>query len=192
MKWNHRTPGIPDACFITGGVPITKSEIRVLSLAKLKINEDSRILDIGCGTGSVTVEAALQCPRGKVFAIDCKEEAVLLTGRNADKFELKNVTVLQGSAPEDLPEDHFDRIFIGGGGKDLPDIISYARQHLKEDGIIVVNTILLDSTYHALSALEGCGFRDIECISAGIARGEKLSGWMMKALNPIYIISAHK
>ncbi len=190
MNWEHRTPGIPESCFVRGEVPITKMEIRVLSIAKLRINEDSRLLDIGCGTGSITVEAALQCPKGKVIAMDSNEEAFRLTSLNVEAFGLKNTAVFCGKAPQDLPDEIFDRIFVGGGGKDLTSIISYAQEHLTVEGIIVINTILLESTFHALTALEACGFKDIECIQVGIARGEKVSGWMMKALNPIYIISA--
>lgn len=192
MMWNYRTPGIPEEMFVRGKVPITKTEVRVLALAKLKLDPKSLVLDIGCGTGSVTVEAALQCPEGRVVAVDMDEEAVALTRENVHRFSLYNVEVIAGPAPEALPEMDFDRIFIGGASKRLEKVIIYAKTHLKEEGIIVANTILLNSACRVLTLLEEQGFRQIECICVNISRGEKLSGWMMKALNPIYIISGTK
>lgn len=192
MAWNYSTPGIPEENFIRGKVPITKTEVRVLALAKLRLKPDAQVLDIGCGTGSVTVEAAIQCPLGRVFAIDMDEEAVSLTKENVDRFSLKNVEVIAGPAPQSLPKMIFDRIFIGGASNQLPEVLAYAKEHLTDDGIIVANTILLDSAYRVLTLLEEQGFQQIECICVNISRGEKYSGWMMKALNPIYIISAAK
>lgn len=192
MTWNYKTSGIPEEMFIRGKVPITKTEVRVIALSKLKLMQDSYVLDIGCGTGSVTVEVAMQCPLGRVVAIDMDREAVSLTKQNVDKFSLKNVEVLMGSAPQSLPEMVFDRIFIGGASNQIVEALAYAKEHLADDGIIVANTILLDSAYRVLTQLEEQGFQGIECICVNISRGEKHSGWMMKALNPIYIISATK
>ncbi|NMA14507.1 MAG: precorrin-6Y C5,15-methyltransferase (decarboxylating) subunit CbiT [Clostridia bacterium] len=192
MVWQHSTPGIPETLFERGSVPLTKTEVRVIALAKLKLNIDSTVLDIGCGTGSMTVEAGLRCPRGRITAIDRNAEAINLTKRNAKKFGLSNVDVICGTVPEDLPDSFFDRIFIGGGGSQAPELVSYAERHLNKNGILVADTILLDSGYKILTALEAHNFTDIECICLNISRGERLSGWMMKALNPIYIISGKK
>jgi len=193
MLWDKCTPGIPEELFHRGEVPLTKTEVRVVALAKLQLRPDHHLLDIGCGTGSVTVEAALQCSRGRVTALDRNGEAVRLTRLNADRFGLDNVTVIQGSAPADLPDQSFHRIFIGGGSSDLPGVVDYAHSHLLPEGRLVADTILLDSAYRLLQALESKGFQDLDCICLNIARGEKLApGWMMKALNPIYIISGRR
>ena len=192
MKWNYRTPGIPEELFITGKVPITKTEVRVITLSKLRLEEDSTALDIGCGTGSVTIEMAQLCPRGTVYALDHNEEAVALTKQNVEKFELHNVQVIQGKAPESLPDKMFDRIFIGGGSKNLKEILSYSYAHLREGGILAANAILLDSAYHTLQGLKEFGFSEIECTCINVSRSAAVEGWMMKALNPIYVINARK
>jgi cobalt-precorrin-6B (C15)-methyltransferase len=192
MEWQYSGIGIPEKEFITGDVPITKTEIRVLTLSKLQIFDTAVCLDIGCGTGSVTVEMALQCGKGRVVAIDKDDEAVSLTKQNINKFRINNTEVIVGGAPENLPDKKFNRIFLGGGSKEIEKITTYAYAHLSKDGIFVVNTILLDSTYEALKMMEKLGFKNIECICANISRGQRVSGWMMKALNPIYIISGCK
>lgn len=179
-----------DSEFIRGDVPMTKSEVRSITLQKLELQSDSTFLDIGCGTGSITVEASLECIKGKVYAIDNNIEAVALTTANCKRFGLLNVKILRGEAPCDISDIMFDRIFVGGGGEKLPQIIDWCKSHTKPNGIIVINTILIESTYNALKSLEGEGFFDIECICVNISKGEKFSGWMMKAQNPIYIISA--
>ena len=51
-----------DEWFIRGKVPMTKSEVRTVSLSKLELYEDCEFWDIGAGTGSVSVEAAVSCP----------------------------------------------------------------------------------------------------------------------------------
>ncbi|ATW28127.1 precorrin-6Y C5,15-methyltransferase (decarboxylating) subunit CbiT [Candidatus Formimonas warabiya] len=192
MAWNYSTPGIPEHYFKRGKVPLTKTEVRVIALAKMRLQPDSLVLDVGCGTGSITVEAALHCPKGRVWAVDMDEEAVQLSRENAEKFDLSNVEIIQGPAPECLPDLNFDRIFIGGASNQLEEVVRYAKEHLAVNGILVANTILLDSTYKILKLLEEHGFKEMECICVNISRGEKHSGWMMKALNPIYIISAVK
>ncbi|MBC7959137.1 MAG: precorrin-6Y C5,15-methyltransferase (decarboxylating) subunit CbiT [Vallitaleaceae bacterium] len=192
MKWDKKTTGIPDEYFIRGDIPMTKSEIRTISLSKLQIEHNSRVLDIGCGTGSVSVECGLLCKEGFVIAIDQEVEAIQLTQKNLAAFGVTNAKVILGKAPDSLPEQMFDRIFLGGGSKAVEPVVAYASKHLVESGIFVANTILLDSTYQLLKALEKWGFEDIGCVQVNIARGQQKPGWMMMAQNPIYILSAKK
>lgn len=186
QKFHHF--GLPDEVFIRGDVPMTKSEVRTLSLSKLMLQADSQILDIGCGTGSVTVECASACPNGHVYALDQKSEGVSLTQANVEHFQLSNVTVQLGQAPEHLPDQQFDRIFLGGGSQAIPEIVTYARGHLSEDGVFVANTILLDSTLQIIEQLKLQGFKQIECHQVQITKIDVHLRNMMRAHNPIFII----
>ncbi len=190
MEWDKSMAGIPDECFIRDDVPMTKAEIRALTLWKLKLGQGMNFLDIGCGTGSITVEAALICKDGIVDAIDFRDKAVELTRKNVKLFGLNNVNIIHGSAPQSLPSKYYDRIFIGGSGNQMSTLLKYCGEHLNQNGIVVINAILIDTAYEALKGMESFEFKEIECICANISKSQKTnSGWMMKALNPIYIIS---
>ena len=111
---------IEDEEFIRGEVPMTKLEVRILTLAKAQIKSDSVLVDVGAGTGSISIEAALLAPHGKIFALERKTEAVELIRRNAEKFSADNVEIICAEAPnglENLPE--LDAAIIGGSGGQL-------------------------------------------------------------------------
>ncbi|MCT4543082.1 MAG: precorrin-6Y C5,15-methyltransferase (decarboxylating) subunit CbiT [Vallitalea sp.] len=191
MESNKLMFGIPDKAFIRGDIPMTKSEVRAITLSKLRLQENSHVLDIGCGTGSITVECGLLCNKGLITSIDQKTEAIELTKKNINKFNLENVQFIHGEAPKDIPDIFYDRIFLGGGSKQISGIIDFIYKHLKPNGIFVANTILLDSTYKILQSLEN-KFDEIDCTMVQVSKGHKIAGWMMKANNPIYVISARK
>lgn len=196
-KLTPRTLGIPDEKFIQSNkVPgPTKEEIRVVTISKAKIGEGSLVVDVGCGTGGITVEAALQvAPKGKVFAIDDDEEAVQLTKSNVEKFDVEStVQVIQGEAPEallNLPE--VDAIIIGGSAS-LREVIRASYQKLKMNGRLVVNAILLETAYKAVDEIKKLNFKDLDVALVSVAKGREVkSGTMMLARNPITIISATK
>ena len=102
--WKYKTPGIPDENFErTDKVPITKEEVRVVQIAKGRLQLGYTVYDIGCGSGSISVEAALQVESsGKVYSIDIDPQAIDLTKKNLDKFGVSNVTVILGNAVENL------------------------------------------------------------------------------------------
>lgn len=191
---NVITPGLPDSCFIQGEAPMTKEEIRALTLTKLRLTEDSIVLDIGAGTGSITVECALLAKRGKVYAVEKNPQALELIKKNCEKFKLTNVQVIAGEAPvclSDLPQ--LDRIVIGGSGGNLQEMVAMAQNLLKPGGILVINAILLETAYLGLSALKEEGFIEEDIISVFVARGRKLGGkTALKPLNPVFIIWASK
>jgi len=195
--WKYKTPGIPDELFLQSDkVPgPTKEEIRVLTISKARLKEGFYVLDVGCGTGGLTVEAALQVGhKGRVFAVDEDEEAVKLTTSNVEKFNAQDVVkVIRGKAPEallDLPK--VDVVLIGGT-KNLREIIQEAHEKLKENGRIVINAILLETGFTALDELKNTGFKEIDVTLVFVAKGKHIEhGTMMLARNPITIISATK
>jgi cobalt-precorrin-6B (C15)-methyltransferase len=195
--WTCKTPGIPDEMFEQSEeVPgPTKEEIRVLTISKARLREGSVVFDVGCGTGGLTVEAALQVtPKGKVFSIDKDEKAIELTKTNVAKFGVQGtVQVIRGKAPKafsNLPE--VDAVLIGGS-QSLREVIRASHQKLKKNGRIVVNAILLETGYTALDEIKKLDFKEVDVITVFVAKGKTVSsGTMMLARNPITIISATK
>ena len=197
-NWAYRTPGIPDESFNQSDtVPgPTKEEIRVITISKARLIEGSVVIDVGCGTGGLTVEAAFQVgAKGKVYAIDEDPAAVELTKGNIQKFGIENiVSVAKGKAPEALITlPNADAIFIGGGGVSLRTIIQTAHYKLKPTGRIIINAILLETATTAIAELKALGYKDIDIANISVAKGKQInSGTMMMARNPITIVSATK
>ena len=195
--WTFKTPGIPDELFLQSyRVPgPTKEEVRVVTISKARLREGFYVLDIGCGTGGLTVEAALQVGyKGKVFAVDEDEEAVRLTGSNVEKFDVQDVVkVIHGKAPEILRGmPKLDAVLIGGS-KNLKETIQASFEKLKENGRIVINAILLETGYVALDEIKKLNAKEVDVTLVSVAKGKDIgSGTMMLARNPITIISATK
>jgi cobalt-precorrin-6B (C15)-methyltransferase len=195
MSWNNKTPGIPDEFFIRNEeVPITKEEIRSIIISKLRLNEDSSVIDVGCGSGSVTVELCLQCKNGKVFGIDLDNKAIHLTKKNLEKFSLV-AEIIQGDAYEMLQNLPFvNAIVVGGTTGKTKEIIDQSINKLKVGGRIVITTILIETMYNAIEALsESQEIRDIDFTQVTISKGRKTkTGTMMLSRNPVLLISATK
>jgi cobalt-precorrin-6B (C15)-methyltransferase len=195
--WSYKTPGVPDDLFNQSEeVPgPTKEEIRVLTISKARLREGAVVVDVGCGTGGLTVEAALQVvPGGRVFAFDEDERAVELTKSNVAKFGLQEtVEVAKGKAPDALASlPQVDAVFVGGSHS-LREVIQVAHGKLKANGRIVVNAILLETASTALDELKRLRFRDVDVVQVFVAKGKDIgAGTMMLARNPITIISATK
>jgi cobalt-precorrin-6B (C15)-methyltransferase len=195
--WTYKTPGIPDELFLqSDNVPgPTKEEIRVVTISKARLKEGFYVIDVGCGTGGLTVEAALQVgQKGRVFAIDEDEEAVKLTTGNVEKFDAQDIVkVMKGKAPEALTDLPAVNVVIIGGTKNLKEIAAVSYGKLKEHGRIVVNAILLETGVTALDAIKKAGFVEIDVTQINVSKGKVIdSGTMMLARNPITIISATK
>ncbi len=193
MPWQYLTGGLPDELFIRDEVPMTKSEIRAIITSKLRLKADSRLLEIGAGTGSVTIEAALIAHEGKVVALEKNPTACALCKKNIAKFGVDNITLIEGSAPQAIPADiDVDRVFIGGSGGSMGGIISLFKESAKPVRI-VISAITVESVAEALTALNECGFENIEIVQAAVARSRKAgSKHLMMGLNPITIISGEK
>ncbi len=191
--WKYTTTGIPDELFIRGNVPMTKEEVRALSLAKLRLEEDSVLYDIGAGTGSVSVECGLRMNQGRVYAIEQDPEALALIRQNAVKFGINNLTVVAGKAPGallGLPEP--TRIFIGGTDGAMESILDWI-ERVDHCLRVVINAVTIESAHEALAGFTKRGFLDLDITCVSVARGRPVGGkHLMQALNPVYIISADK
>ncbi len=183
-------PGLDDDAFVRAAVPITKRELRTLVLSRLQLTSHAILYDIGSGTGSVTVEAARICRQGKVFALDCRKEAVALTKENAERFCLQNVEVLHATAPEGLeplpPPTH---VFIGGSKGQLSAIIAAV---LKKNprARIVLTAVTVETLAAAQKALADLPVSNVDYLLVSVSRAEQVGGYhLFKAQNPVYIIS---
>lgn len=188
------TPGLPEDVFDQRKPKlglITKREIRVLSLARLALQPNSVVWDIGAGSGSVSIEAARLVPHGRVFAVEKNADDVEIVRSNVEKFRVPHVTVLHTTAPDRLDElPDPDAVFVGGSGGQLRQILSIAAARLRANGRIVVNAITLDTLHETVTV-----FRELrlehEAILASIARSKPLLGMMsFEALNPVYVVTA--
>jgi cobalt-precorrin-6B (C15)-methyltransferase len=194
LLWDYRTPGIPDELFErTEEVPITKEDIRTIAISKLRLKEGHSAIDVGCGSGSITVELCLQT-RGKVYAIDFDEKAVELTKRNLQKFGVKAEEVILGKAQDTLPKlSEVDAVIVGGTWGDTKQVIELATGKLKKGGRIVIDTIVIETMYHALAAINELELKEIDITQVIISKARKVTtGTMMLARNPVMIISATK
>jgi cobalt-precorrin-6B (C15)-methyltransferase len=194
--WKHSTPGIPDEFFErVEEVPITKEEVRVIQISKARLSQGQVVYDVGCGSGSISVEASYQIgPTGKIFSIDIDPKAVELTKTNLKKFSISNVSVILGNALDKIDELPLaDAIFVGGTGGETSDIIKKCEQKLKAGGRIVIGTILIETLYSVLNTIKTLQFSSIDVIQVTISKSRKTStGTMMLARNPVTIISATK
>ena len=187
-------PGINDEQFVRGDIPMTKQEVRILVLNKAKICCTDVIIDIGAGTGSLSVEAALQASKGKVYAIERHPEGVELIKTNAAKFGANNVEIISGLAPSvlnGLPAA--DVIFIGGSGGHLQEILTISSSLLKANGRLVVTAVTIETLYEALRIMQGKPEFTVEAFGMQVTRIKQIkTSNMLQALNPIYIITCTK
>lgn len=194
--WKHSTPGIPDEFFErVEDVPITKEEVRVIQISKARLSPGQIVYDIGCGSGSISIEASHQVgSTGKVFSIDIDPNAVELTKKNLSKFQVSNVSVILGNATQKINELPIaDAIFIGGTGGETSEIVKLCEAKLKQGGRIVIGTILIETLYSVLNIIEKLKFSSIDITQVTISKSKKTStGTMFLARNPVTIISATK
>jgi cobalt-precorrin-6B (C15)-methyltransferase len=191
--WDYRTPGIPDELFErTEDVPITKEDVRALAVSKLRLREGFSAIDVGCGSGSITVELCLQT-RGKVYGIDFDKNAVELTKKNLLKFGV-DAEIMLGKAQDVLPAlPEVDAIVVGGTWGDARQVIQLAVGRLKKGGRIVIDTILIETMYQALTTVNELKLADVDVTQVTIAKARKVTtGTMMLARNPVMMISATK
>lgn len=194
MRWIYDTPGIPDELFEKSEhVPITKEEVRALTISKLRLKQGFTAIDIGCGSGSLTVEICNQTRGGTVYAIDFDEKAVELTRLNLSRFGFKAEVILSNAQDvlDSLPQ--VNSIVIGGTWGNTRKIIEMGITKLVMNGRLVINTILIESAYDALTTIYDAGLKEVDITQVTISKSRKVTtGTMMLARNPVLIISATK
>jgi precorrin-6Y C5,15-methyltransferase (decarboxylating) len=181
---------IKDEEFVIGKAPMTKSEVRTVSIGKLNLKSDYTVYDIGAGTGSVSIEAALKLYNGTLYAIEKDLEAVDLIEKNIKKFKTYNVEIIKGTAPEALDGlPNPDACLIGGSSGNMDDIINVVLKKNPRVNV-VINTITLQSLIEAINCMEKYMFEDVEFVSVSVAKSKKAGKYdLMMGQNPIYIIS---
>lgn len=184
------THGIKDQEFVRDKVPMTKEEIRTISLSKLGLKKDSVCYDIGAGTGSVSIEMAVRMPEGKVYAIEKKPLAVELLEKNRKKFAVDNLKIIEGLAPSAMePLQAPTHAFIGGSSGNMREIMELLLEKNPEVRI-VINCIALETVSETLQCLKALPVEDTEIVQAAISKAKSVGPYhMMTGENPIYIIS---
>ena len=184
--WNGS--GLPDDAFLRGNVPMTKEEVRALALSKLRLAERHVVWDVGAGTGSVSVECALSCPAGRVFAVEKKEEALALLEENRERFQAANLSIVAGTAPEalkDLPAP--DRVFIGGTSGELGEILDVIFDK-NPAARVVCTAVTLETVAEAARLFAHLEGADMVQVSATRTRSAGRYH-LMDAQNPVWIFS---
>lgn len=182
------THGIKDAEFIRANVPITKEEVREVSICKLHLHDRAVVYDIGSGTGSIAVEIAALSNDIQVYAIEQKKEAVSLITQNKEKFYLQNITVIEAAAPEGLANlPTATHAFIGGSGGSLKEIVTLLRQ-INPQMRIVINAVSLETICEIKALLDSFEIKDAEIVQLQISRTKQLGNYhLMQAENPVLI-----
>ena len=185
--------GYPDHLFIHEQGLITKSEIRAITLSKLRLEPGHVLWDLGAGSGSVSIEASGFIKHGEIYAVEKNPRRIEHIRQNKENFGVTNLKIIEANLPEKMKELPLpDRIFIGGGGSHLKEILESACNLLKPKGIIVINTVLLQNIDTALNSLKQSGFKT-DIIQVQINRSKEMPwGERLEALNPVWIISAVK
>jgi precorrin-6Y C5,15-methyltransferase (decarboxylating) len=182
--------GAPDSWYDHDQGLITKSEVRAITLSKLRLATNHILWDLGAGSGSVSMEASLIIKNGKIFAVEKNSERVEHIKNNKKRFGIANLNAIQAELPQGLEKlPRPDRIFIGGGGRQLKSIITAAAQHLKPKGVMVINTVLIPNVEAVRATLEKLNF-NTEIIQVQINRSRQMP-WAarLEGLNPVWIVT---
>ena len=181
MKW------IKDSEFKRGQVPMTKFNIRILTIGYLEIQVGDRFLDVGGGTGSISIEASLQ--GAKVWTIEREEKAIDIIKANDNKFKT-NINIIHGEAKKDLPEISFNKCFVGGSRGQLEEIFKYLDKHLDNNGILCGNFITLNNLNEFIELMNKYSYKDMETQLIQTSATDRIG--LLKGENPIFIVKGVK
>ena len=181
-------PGLPDSAFLRGEVPMTKEEVRAVALSRLRLEENHVVWDVGAGTGSVSVECALACPAGRVYAVEKKAEALALLAENRARFGADNLEIVAGTAPEalaDLPAP--DRVFLGGTSGNMEEILG-AVFRKNPAARVVCTAVTLETVAEAARIF--AGLADAGMVQLSVTRTRPAGRYhLMDAQNPVWLFS---
>ncbi|AFY66937.1 precorrin-6Y C5,15-methyltransferase subunit CbiT [Geitlerinema sp. PCC 7407] len=193
--WPYTTPGITDDLFEgLPGIPMTKREVRLLILSQLRLKKDAVFWDIGAGTGTISVEVGLLCPEGRIVAVERDEEVAALIRRNCDRFEVGNIQVIEGNAPECLEAlaDSPDCVCIEGG-RSVREILTAVWPRLRSPGRVVAIASNLEGLYAISESFSALQARNIEVVQSAVNRLEKRGiHQTFAAADPLFVLSAEK
>jgi len=185
--------GMPESAYDHERGVITKSEVRAVTLARLNLMPGQTLWDLGAGSGGVSIEASLLMPGGRIWAVEKNPLRVQQIETNRERYGVGNLEVVQAELPDglqDLPDP--DRVFIGGGGSSLGTLADRVCRRLPVDGILVINTVLVDSLHETLQCLKACGLEtDVAQIQVSRSRPLAASD-RLEALNPVWIIRGRR
>jgi precorrin-6Y C5,15-methyltransferase (decarboxylating) len=187
------THGLSDDSFIRGKAPMTKEEIRSISISKLALTKDAIVYDIGAGTGSIGIECALQVTEGNVYAVEKKEDALVLLNQNQMRLGTDNLEIISGIAPEaltDLPAP--THAFIGGSSGNMEEIIQLLIE--KNPKVrIVINAIAMETVMEVMQVIKKETFAFVDIVQVSVGKAKVLADYhMMMEQNPVYIFTLQK
>jgi precorrin-6Y C5,15-methyltransferase (decarboxylating) len=189
--------GLPDDAITHKRGMITKAEVRAVTLSRLRLTPSSNLWDLGAGSGAVAVEAAAFIRTGRIVAVEKRADRAADIRKNRDRHRAWNLHVYEGHLPDAIDEalaaePDPDRIFVGGGGRRLPEILAKATAKLKPGGILGVNTVLLQNAGAAVDTLRRLGFR-VDFVQVQISRSSPMPGGdRLEAQNPVTVITGCK
>ncbi|WP_448572405.1 precorrin-6Y C5,15-methyltransferase subunit CbiT [Trichothermofontia sp.] len=193
--WPYGTPGIPDDLFERlPGIPLSKREVRLLLIAHLRLRPDGVLWDIGAGTGTIPIELGLLCPQSDIVAIERDPEVAGLIRRNCQRFEVNNVRVIEGSAPDCLAAlaQAPDCVCIEGG-RSVKSIFQAVWQYLNTPGRVVATANTLEALYSVSESFAELQARNIEVVQSAASRLEKRGlRQTFAAVDPVFILSGEK
>ena len=194
---NEKRPvnsGVKDSEFIRGTVPMTKAEVRAVTLSKLQLKNSDIVVDLGAGSGSLSIESARLLTEGSVISVERNPSAIAVLKQNRKKFACENMKILEMEAPLGLDQIAYaDKVIIGGSGGHLAELINWANRVMPQDGRLVMNMITLENLHIGWETIQGLGFDEVELVQVVVSRGKGVgSVTMMMGENPVYVISGRK
>ena len=192
-EWVSEIRGIPDEMFSRiEHIPMTKREIRIISLSDLRIIRGMYVLDVGCGSGSMTVEISNAIgENGSVAGIDVNKEAVELTTKNCKSLcKFDNYTIELSDIHYYRPAEIFDAVFVGGGTAKIHDLFSRIEQMTHSASRVVVNAIQIHTAYLSLEEMNARGYPNVNITQVMVSKGMRTTeGYAMISRNPVFIVS---